>query len=216
MAFILTVTRITTVRRLPPVGLKATQPAWLIKHTKVLKKDEWAQRWLWGVVILSVSRTNLPLPRALFCPSAGGGQTQDGLSIHGGRGDRLWDDLQRLRVQLHAGLRGHTHDEVRVGFNCLQFYSLNVPSLTSFPSNPRRRWEGGDPGVANQKSPTCLLLAPDLRFHSFGFAARDFYHDLDPEEAQHWLYFDKFKMKIHSTSVREIEWKGPEIIMFMI
>lgn len=63
-----------------------------------------------------------------------------------------------------------------------------------------RRWEGGDPGVANQKSPTCLLLTPDLRFHSFGFAARDSYHDLDPEEARHWLYFDKFKMKIHSTS----------------
>uniref|UniRef100_A0A673CRR6 Heat shock protein 12B n=1 Tax=Sphaeramia orbicularis TaxID=375764 RepID=A0A673CRR6_9TELE len=63
-----------------------------------------------------------------------------------------------------------------------------------------KRWEGGDPGVANQKSPTCLLLTPDLRFHSFGFAARDFYHDLDPEEARHWLYFDKFKMKIHSTS----------------
>ncbi|KAG7243260.1 hypothetical protein INR49_011706 [Caranx melampygus] len=63
-----------------------------------------------------------------------------------------------------------------------------------------KRWEGGDPGVANQKSPTCLLLTPELRFHSFGFAARDFYHDLDPEEARHWLYFDKFKMKIHSTS----------------
>uniref|UniRef100_W5LE52 Heat shock protein 12B n=1 Tax=Astyanax mexicanus TaxID=7994 RepID=W5LE52_ASTMX len=63
-----------------------------------------------------------------------------------------------------------------------------------------RRWEGGDPGVANQKSPTCLLLTPDLRFHSFGFAARDSYHDLDPEEARLWLYFDKFKMKIHSTS----------------
>uniref|UniRef100_A0A1A8QDH4 Heat shock protein 12B n=2 Tax=Nothobranchius TaxID=28779 RepID=A0A1A8QDH4_9TELE len=63
-----------------------------------------------------------------------------------------------------------------------------------------KRWEGGDPGVANQKSPTCLLLTPELRFHSFGFSARDFYHDLDPEEAQHWLYFDKFKMKIHSTS----------------
>uniref|UniRef100_A0A3Q2YVL0 Heat shock protein 12B n=1 Tax=Hippocampus comes TaxID=109280 RepID=A0A3Q2YVL0_HIPCM len=62
-----------------------------------------------------------------------------------------------------------------------------------------KRWEGGDPGVANQKSPTCLLLTPDLRFHSFGFAARDFYHDLDPDEAQQWLYFDKFKMKIHST-----------------
>ncbi|XP_028833068.1 heat shock 70 kDa protein 12B isoform X1 [Denticeps clupeoides] len=63
-----------------------------------------------------------------------------------------------------------------------------------------RRWEDGDPGVANQKSPTCLLLTPDLHFHSFGFAARDSYHDLDPEEARLWLYFDKFKMKIHSTS----------------
>uniref|UniRef100_A0A3B3QHL1 Heat shock protein 12B n=1 Tax=Paramormyrops kingsleyae TaxID=1676925 RepID=A0A3B3QHL1_9TELE len=75
----------------------------------------------------------------------------------------------------------------------------------SFTQDPEaihmmRRWEGGDPGVANQKSPTCLLLTPDLRFHSFGFAARDSYHDLDPEEAQNWLYFDKFKMKIHSTS----------------
>lgn len=72
----------------------------------------------------------------------------------------------------------------------------------SASSDHNRRWEGGDPGVANQKSPTCVLLTPDLRFHSFGFAARDFYHDLDPEEARHWLYLDKFKMKIHSTSVR--------------
>ncbi|KAG5260874.1 hypothetical protein AALO_G00297520 [Alosa alosa] len=75
----------------------------------------------------------------------------------------------------------------------------------SFADDPEsihmmRRWEGGDPGVANQKSPTCLLVTPELRFHSFGFAARDSYHDLDPEEARHWLYFDKFKMKIHSTS----------------
>ncbi|XP_030635848.1 heat shock 70 kDa protein 12B [Chanos chanos] len=75
----------------------------------------------------------------------------------------------------------------------------------SFTEDPEaihmmRRWEGGDPGMANQKSPTCLLLTPDLRFHSFGFAARDSYHDLDPEEAPHWLYFDKFKMKIHSAS----------------
>ncbi|MBN3307160.1 HS12B protein, partial [Amia calva] len=75
----------------------------------------------------------------------------------------------------------------------------------SFTQDPEaihmmRRWEGGDPGVANQKSPTCLLLTPEQRFHSFGFAARDSYHDLDPEEARHWLYFDKFKMKIHSTT----------------
>lgn len=79
------------------------------------------------------------------------------------------------------------------------FTFLNFPLSFSFSFH--RRWEGGDPGVANQKSPTCLLVTPELRFHSFGFAARDSYHDLDPEEARHWLYFDKFKMKIHSTSV---------------
>nr|XP_025975495.1 heat shock 70 kDa protein 12B [Dromaius novaehollandiae] len=75
----------------------------------------------------------------------------------------------------------------------------------SFASDPEaihmmRRWEGGDPGVANQKTPTSLLLTPDGAFHSFGYTARDYYHDLDPEDARHWLYFEKFKMKIHSTS----------------
>lgn len=144
----------------------------------------------------------MPLSPLTFFYSEGGGQTQDGVPVLRSCGDRLRDHVQRLRVQLHAGLGGHTHDEVRA---C--GYHPHVPPgrflsvTTFFPTNPRRRWEGGDPGVANQKSPTCLLLTPELRFHSFGFAARDFYHDLDPEEARHWLYFDKFKMKIHSTSV---------------
>ncbi|KAM6076858.1 heat shock 70 kDa protein 12B [Chlamydotis macqueenii] len=75
----------------------------------------------------------------------------------------------------------------------------------SFSSDPEaihmmRKWEGGDPGVANQKTPTSLLLTPEGVFHSFGYTARDYYHDLDPEEARDWLYFEKFKMKIHSTS----------------
>ncbi|XP_017656416.1 heat shock 70 kDa protein 12B isoform X3 [Nannospalax galili] len=75
----------------------------------------------------------------------------------------------------------------------------------SFASDPEaihmmRKWEGGDPGVANQKTPTCLLLTPEGAFHSFGYTARDYYHDLDPEEAREWLYFEKFKMKIHSAT----------------
>ncbi|XP_065490183.1 heat shock 70 kDa protein 12B [Caloenas nicobarica] len=75
----------------------------------------------------------------------------------------------------------------------------------SFASDPEaihmmRKWEGGDPGVANQKTPTSLLLTPEGTFHSFGYTARDYYHDLDPEDARDWLYFEKFKMKIHSTS----------------
>ncbi|XP_035519753.1 heat shock 70 kDa protein 12A-like [Morone saxatilis] len=65
-----------------------------------------------------------------------------------------------------------------------------------------RRWEGGDPGVSNQKTPTTILLTPDRKFHSFGYAARDFYHDLDPSESKLWLYLEKFKMKLHTTAVR--------------
>lgn len=64
-----------------------------------------------------------------------------------------------------------------------------------------RKWEGGDPGVNNQKIPTTLLLKPDGAFHSFGYGARDFYHDLEHTEAKKWLYFEKFKMSLHSSEV---------------
>lgn len=63
--------------------------------------------------------------------------------------------------------------------------------------------------MAHQKTPTCLLLTPEGAFHSFGYTARDYYHDLDPEEARDWLYFEKFKMKIHSATVRHAPVGGP-------
>lgn len=56
---------------------------------------------------------------------------------------------------------------------------------------------GGDPGIPNAKTPTVLLLRPNGQFHSFGYSARDFYHDLPAREARQWLYFDKFKMTLH-------------------
>lgn len=62
---------------------------------------------------------------------------------------------------------------------------------------------GGDPGILNQKTPTSVLLTPEGDFHSFGFAARDHFHDLDVEQAKKWLYFDKFKMTLHNSEVRE-------------
>ena len=67
-----------------------------------------------------------------------------------------------------------------------------------------RRWEGGDPGVVNQKTPTTILLTPSRQFHSFGFTARDFYHDLDQAEANKWLYFEKFKMNLHYCAVSDL------------
>ena len=60
---------------------------------------------------------------------------------------------------------------------------------------------GDDPGLSNQKTPTILLLNPNQQFHSFGFSARDFYHDLDHNEARRWYYFDKFKMILHHCKV---------------
>ena len=64
-----------------------------------------------------------------------------------------------------------------------------------------RKWEGDDPGMSNQKTPTVLLLNPDREFHSFGFTARDYFHDLAAGEAAKWFYFDKFKMMLHHDKV---------------
>lgn len=82
-------------------------------------------------------------------------------------------------------------------------YSGYAFSFTRDPESIHmmRRWEGGDPGIVNQKTPTTLLLQPDGTFHSFGFTARDFYHDLDAQEAKRWLYFEKFKMTLHHNAV---------------
>nr|AWS31939.1 heat shock protein A12 [Apostichopus japonicus] len=71
----------------------------------------------------------------------------------------------------------------------------------SFTKDPEavhvmRKCEGGDPGVINMKTLTTLLLTPEGEFHSFGFTARDFYHDMKFTEAQKWLYFDKYKLAL--------------------
>ncbi|XP_060597969.1 heat shock 70 kDa protein 12A-like isoform X2 [Ruditapes philippinarum] len=66
-----------------------------------------------------------------------------------------------------------------------------------------RRHESGDPGVYDQKIPTAILLSPEGDFHSFGYAARDFYHDLDQKESVKWMYFEKFKMMLHTEGLHE-------------
>ena len=68
-----------------------------------------------------------------------------------------------------------------------------------------RRWEGGDPGINNQKTPSCLLLDPNGSFHSFGYAARDYFHDLESQEAKKWMYFDKFKMTLYNNLVSGLQ-----------
>ena len=82
-------------------------------------------------------------------------------------------------------------------------YSGYAFSFTRDPESIHimRKWEGGDPGVTNHKTPTTLLLKPNGDFHSFGFGARDCYHDLEEGEAKRWMYFEKFKMNLHSSQV---------------
>ncbi|CAG0912775.1 unnamed protein product [Notodromas monacha] len=59
-----------------------------------------------------------------------------------------------------------------------------------------RKWPG-DPDLSNQKTRTALLLKPNGDFDSFGFVARDRYHDLKPNEASRYFFFEKFKMILH-------------------
>ncbi|XP_076061934.1 uncharacterized protein LOC143037499 isoform X2 [Oratosquilla oratoria] len=79
-------------------------------------------------------------------------------------------------------------------------YSGYAFSFTRDPESVHmmKKWEGGDPGVQNHKTPTIVLLTPEGAFHSLGFTARDTFHDLDPAQAPKWLYFDRFKMALHS------------------
>jgi hypothetical protein len=44
----------------------------------------------------------------------------------------------------------------------------------------------------------------DGAFHSFGFAARDHYSNLEPKDAKRWFYFEKFKMNLHYDEVNEL------------
>ncbi|CAM2117780.1 unnamed protein product [Caretta caretta] len=107
----------------------------------------------------------------------------------------------------HIAKDSDTNDSVEQSFLvvvAIDFGTTSSGYAYSFTKEPEcihvmRRWEGGDPGISNQKTPTSILLTPERKFHSFGYAARDFYHDLDPNESKHWLYFEKFKMKLHTT-----------------
>lgn len=64
-----------------------------------------------------------------------------------------------------------------------------------------QKWDEIDYELNNQKVPTVLLLKPDGTFHSFGYQAKEAYYNLLNEEAKNWLYFEKFKMTLHSSQV---------------
>lgn len=69
-----------------------------------------------------------------------------------------------------------------------------------------RHTDAGHFGGVTAKTPTILLLDERGGFHSFGNDAREAYHDLDEAETRKWLYFEKFKMELHSRQVGRFEW----------
>ena len=114
-----------------------------------------------------------------------------------------------LPASIDSGLRmGFQEPHTSIVVVAIDFGTTYSGYAFAFTRDPdsihmMRKWEGGDPGVNNQKIPTTLLLKSDGSFHSFGYGARDFYHDLEPAEAKKWLYFEKFKMSLHSSEVRK-------------
>ena len=65
-----------------------------------------------------------------------------------------------------------------------------------------RGWVNED-GYLTQKTPTCLLLKPDLSFDSFGYEAEEKYAHLQEESSEHAYYFFKhFKMNLHNDQVK--------------
>ena len=83
-------------------------------------------------------------------------------------------------------------------------YSGYAYSLVTTPDDIylMMRAQHGQYGAINHKIPTILLLNEHGGFHSFGYEAREAYHDLDEVESKRWLYFEKFKMELHSRKVQ--------------
>ena len=61
-------------------------------------------------------------------------------------------------------------------------------------------------GHRTKKTPTSLLLKPDLSFDSFGYKAEEKYCNLKNvyEETEYW-FFQHFKMCLHNDRVRREE-----------
>ena len=76
-----------------------------------------------------------------------------------------------------------------------------------------RDW-GSFQGVSLYKTPTCLLLTSEGKFHRFGHAAVETYtKHKTSDPADELLYFDRFKLVLHNTKVSdEAKIKYPIII----
>ena len=83
-------------------------------------------------------------------------------------------------------------------------YSGYAYAFTTDPSNIHvmdQRLAGHRSSGYGTQQPTALLLTDEREFHSFGYEAQEYYHDMDENESMSWLYFEKFKMELHTRKV---------------
>ncbi|OWF47857.1 Heat shock 70 kDa protein 12B [Mizuhopecten yessoensis] len=63
-------------------------------------------------------------------------------------------------------------------------------------------WTAVSVGLTSQKTSTCVLFKPDETFHSFGYAAEDFYNELAMDDNNRdWYFFRRFKMDLYKNHV---------------
>ena len=65
-----------------------------------------------------------------------------------------------------------------------------------------RKW-GYDQGTPTLKTPTSLLLRPDMEFDSFGYETEEKYANFLNGEDREYLYFKHFKMELHKSEVKK-------------
>lgn len=111
------------------------------------------------------------------------------------------DALGKLSTQLQEVTGSRPRVVVAIDFGTT--YSGYAYSMMTAPDDIylMMRAQLGQYGAMNHKIPTILLLNERGAFHSFGFEAREAYHDLDDVDSKKWLYFEKFKMELHSRKV---------------
>lgn len=72
----------------------------------------------------------------------------------------------------------------------------------SFIEDPKKiqinqAWNSGN--LMSLKTPTCILLTPQMEFHSFGYEAENYYTRLvEDQEHDGWFLFKRFKMFLHN------------------
>lgn len=105
--------------------------------------------------------------------------------------------------KLSTGEIGQPRPKIVVAIDFGTTYSGYAYSMVNSPDEiyQMTSTQMGQYGAMNHKIPTILLLNEYGAFHSFGYEAREAYHDLEESDSKRWLYFEKFKMELHSRKV---------------